>query len=75
MSKISNQILNIIPGNEMMNVVLIGDFNFDLNKQESSKISLLKYIMKNMKMEIISTEKNTRKEAKLDYAIIGVIVN
>ena len=68
--KLFGRIRKSIPQNEWQNVIIIGDFNIDLNKNSENN-KLLAAIAKQLGMTIATPKENTRLNAKLDYLIHG----
>ena len=70
LQKLFGKIRRNIPQNEWNNIIIIGDFNIDLNKQSSDK-ALLQALVKQLGLTIETPTMNTRRDAKLDYLIRG----
>jgi len=69
--KLFGKLRKNIPQNEWSNLIVIGDFNVDLNKQSEEK-ELLIALAKQMGLSVADPSGNTRKQAKLDYLIRGM---
>jgi len=68
LQKLSGKIRSNIPQNEWANIIIIGDFNIDLNKKSGEK-KLLQSLVKQLGLTIMEPAMNIRRKAKLDYLI------
>lgn len=59
-----------IPENERQNIILLGDFNINLNKK-SPKLTLLNNLCKQFQLSIQDPKSGTRDLATLDFIITG----
>ena len=73
LQKLFGKIRSNIPHNEWANIIIIGDFNIDLNKKSGEK-TLLQALAKQLGLTIMEPTVNTRKKAKLDYMIKGASI-
>ena len=70
MRKLFNSIQTHVPENEMQNVILIGDFNVNINKK-SPKFTLLQNLCNQFYLKINDPGKTSRALSTLDYMICG----
>jgi len=71
LSKLFSKLQNYVSSHEMQNLILIGDFNIDLNRPKDGKHILLKNLCKQFSLKIFETKLNTREIAKIDFLIGG----
>ena len=69
--KLFSQIQTIIPEHERKNLILIGDFNINLNEPTNSKVILLRSLCKQFQLSVNEPKEGTRGSSKLDYLICG----
>ncbi len=69
--KIFCKIRQNVPSNEWASIMLLGDFNMDINKQDSEEYKNFKSLCKSIGLTITPPLGNTRGDACLDFAVIG----
>ena len=70
-TKLMCKVRTKIPVNEWTNILLLGDFNLDLNKAEENDLKNFRSLCKQMGLIIVPPTDNTRANARLDFAIAG----
>ena len=75
LSGLLKKVLTNVPGDEIRNLISIGDFNCNRNLANKKRMKLLNLIAKNLSMSIVSSGGSTRGESELDYAIVGNNIN
>lgn len=60
-----------VPKEEWNRIVLIGDFNIDVNQKNDSRYILLKSLAKEMSLEILEPPQCTFNGSKLDFALVS----
>ncbi len=69
--KIFKTIRDEVPKDEWNRIVLIGDLNINLCNLSDERVRLLQALAKEFKLELLKPESPTRREAKLDFALVS----
>ena len=69
--KMFSVIQKVIPANEICNLILVGDFNININEKKGPKFRILNSLCKQLHLTINEPLQGTRGNSKLDFLING----